>query len=296
MDSRIRKHVLGFWEIVDKPTPQELRQYYADKYYQEAKGSYELEYSDEELQYFRSKLEQRLAVIQRNQPRLKIRGKMLDVGCGEGYALAFYRARGWDVKGIDFSDAGVSSKNPDCQDALMTGDIFTLLADEIIRGETYDVVWLQNVLEHVLDPVDLLKSLRQLIAKNGLAVITVPNDCSAVQQTALARGHIDNEFWIAPPDHLSYFDHISLQNVANNTGWRAVDVLADFPIDWFLFHSGSNYVRDTLLGKRAHKSRVQIENLIHEQPIDVVINFWSAMAKAGLGRNITAFLQSNGSN
>ena len=232
MDSRIRKHVLGFWEIVDKPTPQELRQYYADKYYQEAKGSYELEYSDEELQYFRSKLEQRLAVIQRNQPRLKIRGKMLDVGCGEGYALAFFRARGWDVKGIDFSDAGVSSKNPDCQDALMTGDIFTLLADEIIRGETYDVVWLQNVLEHVLDPVDLLKSLRQLIAKNGLAVITVPNDCSAVQQTALARGHIDNEFWIAPPDHLSYFDHISLQNVANNTGWRTVDVLADFPIDW----------------------------------------------------------------
>ena len=120
MDSRIRKHVLGFWEIVDKPTPQELRQYYADKYYQEAKGSYELEYSDEELQYFRSKLEQRLAVIQRNQPRLKIRGKMLDVGCGEGYALAFYRARGWDVKGIDFSDAGVSSKNPDCQDALIS--------------------------------------------------------------------------------------------------------------------------------------------------------------------------------
>ena len=56
MDQRLKEHPLGFWEIAAKPTSQELQQYYVDKYYQEAKRSYELEYTNDELLYFRAKL------------------------------------------------------------------------------------------------------------------------------------------------------------------------------------------------------------------------------------------------
>lgn len=291
MDSRIEKNSMGFWEVVDKPTSQELQEYYADKYFQEARGSYELEYSEAERQYFRAKIEQRLAVIEQDQTRMKDERKMLDVGCGEGFALSLFRERGWSVKGIDFSSAGVESKNPECLDMLMTGDVFALLAEEIDREETYDVVWLQNVLEHVIDPVDLLKSLRKLVAVDGMAVVTVPNDCSIIQKAALAEGHIDKAFWVAPPDHLSYFDHAGLKSIAENTGWVCKDILGDLPIDWFLFHPGSNYVKDPSTGKAAHMARVQVENVIHQQPIEDVIRFWSALATVGLGRGITAFLQ-----
>jgi 2-polyprenyl-3-methyl-5-hydroxy-6-metoxy-1,4-benzoquinol methylase len=292
LDQRLRKHPLGFWEIAVKPTSQELQQYYADKYYQEAKGSYELEYTKDELLYFSAKLEQRFAVIQCYLPSLgSVAKRMLDVGCGEGYALAYFRKQGWSAKGIDFSSAGVSSKNPDCLDALATGDIFALLQSEITSGATYDVVWLQNVLEHVINPLDLLKSLRTLVAPGGLAVVTVPNDCSVTQRGALTYGHIDSAFWVAPPDHLTYFDHASLTNAANETGWECAEMLGDFPVDWFLFHPGSNYVRDKSAGKAAHKARVQLENIIHEQPIEDVLRFWSATAKLGIGRDITAFLR-----
>lgn len=292
MDQRLKKHPLGFWEIAAKPTSQELRQYYADKYYQEAKGSYEREYTKDELLYFRAKLEQRSIVLQHYLSVLSGRPKrLLDVGCGEGYALAFFREQGWLVKGIDFSAAGVESKNPSCSDALVTGDIFALLKAEMATGETYDVVWLQNVLEHVIDPLDLLRSLRTLVFPGGIAVVTVPNDCSITQRAALAHQHIDNAFWVAPPDHLTYFDHESLTNTVNETGWECVEILGDFPVDWFLFHPGSNYVRDKSAGKAAHKARVQIENLIHKQPIEDVLRFWSATAKLGIGRDITAFLR-----
>lgn len=289
MDQRLKKHPLGFWEIAAKPTSQELQQYYADKYYQEAKGSYELEYTKDELRYFRAKLEQRSVVLRHHLSSLSSR-TLLDVGCGEGYALAFFREQGWAVKGIDFSSAGVESKNPACKDVLATGDIFELLQAEIATGRTYDVVWLQNVLEHVIDPLDLLKSLRTLVSPGGLAVVTVPNDCSITQRGALAHQHIDSAFWVAPPDHLTYFDHASLTSAANETGWDCVEMLGDFPVDWFLFHPGSNYVRDKSAGKAAHKARVQIENIIHEQPIEDVLRFWSATAKLGIGRDITAFL------
>jgi len=295
MDSRLRKHPLGYWEIENKPTAEELQKYYADKYYQEGKGSYELEYSCDELSYFNAKLEQRSIVLQRYLSTTSGQPRMLDVGCGEGYALAFFKSRGWATKGLDFSSAGVASKNPSCLDVLVTGDIFALLKAEIEAGETYDVVWLQNVLEHVIDPLDLLSSLRRLVAPSGIAVVTVPNDCSITQRAALSSQHIDNAFWVAPPDHLTYFDNDSLANTANQTGWQCLELLGDFPVDWFLFHPKSNYVRDKSVGKAAHLARVQIENLIHAQPTDDVISFWSAAAKLGLGRDITAFLRPSGS-
>jgi len=56
MDQRLKQHPLGFWEIAAKPMLQVLQQYYADKYYQEGKRSYALEYAKEELNYFREKL------------------------------------------------------------------------------------------------------------------------------------------------------------------------------------------------------------------------------------------------
>ncbi len=289
MDSRLKQHALGFWEIINKPTPDELQQYYAEKYYQEAKGSYELAYTTDELHYFQAKLAQRWHVIQDCQSLSY--GSMLDVGCGEGYALAYFREKGWQVKGIDFSSAGVESKNPECSDVLATGDIFALLKAEIESEKTYDVVWLQNVLEHVLEPMDLLESIHQLIGPNGIAVVTVPNDCSVVQQAALKYQHIDKNFWVAPPDHLSYFDYVSLQNIAQATGWQCARVMADFPIEWLLFHDGSNYVRDTSVGKRAHYARVQLENLIHNQSVSQAVELWTALANVGMGRNLTAFLQ-----
>jgi len=290
VDQRLTRNPLGFWEIANKPTVDELQRYYAEKYYQQAQGSYEHEYSEGELAYFRAKLEQRFAVIQRHLTEGE-GGRLLDVGCGEGYALSFFREQGWTVKGIDFSSAGVQSKNPGCMDALVTGDVFQLLQSEIALGNSYQVVWLQNVLEHVIEPLDLLNSLRALVSPGGVAVVTVPNDCSITQQAALSCGHIDDAFWVAPPDHLSYFDRESLIRAAGETGWACAEVLGDFPVDWFLFHPGSNYVRNKSVGKAAHLARVQLENVIHKQPIQDVIDFWSATAKLGFGRDITAVLR-----
>ena len=291
MDQRIKKHPLEFWEIDEKPTPQALRKYYADKYYQEGKASYELEYATDELKYFRAKLEQRTKELQHYLPVLAGGGELPDVGCGEGYTLAFFREQGWLVKGLNFSSAGVEPKNPSCADVLEIGDIFELLQTEIAAGNACDVIWLQNILEHVIDPLDLLRSLHTLISPGGMAVVTVPNDCSITQRGSLAHHHIDSPFWVAPPDHLSYFSHSSLTNVANATGWDPVEILADFPVDWFLFNASSNYVRDISVGKAAHEARVQLENIIHEQPIEDELRFWSATAKLGLGRNITAYLR-----
>lgn len=293
MDPRLQRHPIGFYEIANKPKVEELQKYYTEKYYQGAKGSYEHEYTQDELKYFRGRLVQRHVALKAVQFKINVSegDSFLDVGCGEGYAMAYFREQGYTVKGLDFSSAGVESKNPDCLDALITGNLFELLQSEIRSGKRYNIVWLQNVLEHVLDPVDLMKSLRSLISSEGVAVITIPNDCSRIQKDALDRGYIDRPFWVVPPDHLSYFSGESLSNLARSTGWEVADLIGDFPIDWYLYHPGSNYVMDASAGKNAHRARVQLENLLAESPVEDVLRLWQAMAKVGLGRDLTAFIK-----
>lgn len=282
----LSQHELGFFEVTDKPSENELQAYYASKYYQEGRGSYELSYSEAELSYFRAKLEQRWHALRNRFPAP---GSFLDVGCGEGYALAYFAELGWSVKGFDFSRAGVLAKNPAHADRLVDGNIFESLERELAGDHKYDVIWLQNVLEHVLQPVQLMHSLRKLVSTNGALVVSVPNDFSEVQLRALDHGKIANPFWIALPDHLSYFSRDSLERLGEATGWHCVDVLADFPIDWFLYHPGSNYVQDRSVGKAAHRARVELEVLIAEQPLPAVTAFFSAMARIGMGRDLTAY-------
>lgn len=287
-DPRLRRHPLGFLQVANTPSPEELKAYYADLYYQTEKGSYRKEYSADERAFINLKIAQKaslIAAVRGSSP-----GSLLDVGCGEGFTLDWFSRAGWSVQGIDHSVAGLENMNPHMISKVEVGDLFALLEQRISDGHRYDVVWLSNVLEHVPDPVGLLTSLRQLVSQNGALVATVPNDGSTYQERLLTDGDIPERFWIAIPDHLAYFSYESLVRVAQATGWQSHDVVADFPIDWFLLHPGSNYVRDRENGPAAHRARVRMELILGERPFETVNQFYGAMARLGLGRNLTAFL------
>ncbi|MGV8952325.1 MAG: class I SAM-dependent methyltransferase [Cypionkella sp.] len=282
------RNELGYWEVAQKPTEEGLQSYYASKYYQEGKGSYDIEYSAAEIDYFKAKIEQRWNVL---KPVFDKPGSMLDVGCGEGYALAFFKELGWSVRGLDYSRAGLESKNGHCAADLVDGDVVQLLKNEQAASNSYDLIWLQNVLEHVIDPVALLNSLRQLVKPGGVLVVTVPNDFSQLQLRAISTDVVTRPYWVAPPDHLSYFSRDSLLAIGERTKWRSFEIIGDVPVDWFLFHRGSNYIEDKSVGKQAHRARVELENLIHKNHPDDVTAFFSALARIGMGRDLTAFFQ-----
>lgn len=281
------KSALGYWRIRDMPTPEELSAYYATQYYQEARGSYEITYTDAELRNTKQKIAFRLKLA---KPDFLGGGKLLDVGCGEGFVLAHGKAEGWDVRGLDFSSAGVEGQNPFCRGDLLTGDIFELLENEVSSENTYDVIWLQNVLEHVIDPEDLLTTLKKVVSPSGVLVVTVPNDFSRLQEEALLSDRISTPFWVSPPDHLSYFSAQSLRSISIATGWDCRELIGDFPVDWFLFNDQANYIADPGKGKSAHFARVEVENLLLENDFEDMRAFSRGLARVGMGRDLTAFL------
>jgi len=289
-EPRLRRHPFGFLEVVDRPSEDELAKYYAQTYFQTERANYRNSYAPEELEVVRLRIAQRAVRASELRGHARL-GSLLDVGCGEGFVLAHFHAQGWDVAGIDYSRAGVEAMNPEMRAQVEQANVFTALGRRIDGGERHDLVWLGNVLEHVLDPVGLLRSLRGLVRSDGLLVATVPNDGSRYQENLLAHGDIGERFWIAIPDHMSYFTAEALDTTAAQTGWDCLDIQGDFPIDLFLAHSGSNYVRDRAQGPAAHQARLRLEAIIGEAGHQAASAFYSALAGVGLGRNLTAYLR-----
>ena len=94
-------------------------------------------------------------------------GRFIDVGTGMGYSLEVARARGWSVAGIEPNESLVRS-------ALDRGLPVQhgYLGDD--GGPEFDLVLVDNVLEHVLDPAAFLRRVAKLMAPGAELVIAVP--------------------------------------------------------------------------------------------------------------------------
>jgi len=277
----------GYWTYEPKPSVEQLSDYYAKKYYQNGCGSYEVEYSKEELKYFR--LKATLLFRQVNRIRQDKCSSLLDVGCGEGWLLdKFYREKA-AVKAIDFNAFALSKFHPHLKSYFEQGDIYGLLAKEVNSGNKYDVIVLANVLEHVVDPVGLLAKLKKLLAKKGILVIVVPNDFSNLHNYLLKEKLIDSPFWLAYPDHLSYFNKTSMENLINDLGFNLESVLADNPIDLNLINPGSNYIKYPDKGKEAHSFRVRLDNFLAGISEEKLLDLYTTLGSMGVGRDLNYY-------
>ena len=281
----------GYFEVQNKPTEVELKAYYEKEYYQKDRGSYAQKYPESELQFKENKIKLKASIAQNLMSNDQGK-KILDVGCGEGFVLKYFNDQGWNIQGLDFSKFGCANHNPDIADQVIEGNIYENLDKLISKGEQYDLIWLDNVLEHVIDVERLLEVCKKLSKQDGILTITVPNDFSAMQMALLDQGKIEKDFWVKTPDHLSYFTAPSLRKQMELSGWNTKSIIADFPIDWFLTNEVANYIQDKSAGKPAHHSRVWLYNhIMNNNDIEAVVNFYESLANIGMGRNITGFFK-----
>jgi len=102
------------------------------------------------------------------------RVRVLDVGCGNGALLAIPLAsHGFDVTGVDVHPASIENARSRAKN--LPNARFCLGKVEEIQDETFDVVILSEVLEHVPDPKALLEASLEHLKADGICLITVPN-------------------------------------------------------------------------------------------------------------------------
>ncbi|HEY4633347.1 MAG TPA: class I SAM-dependent methyltransferase [Candidatus Limnocylindrales bacterium] len=203
---------------------------------------------------------------------------LLDVGCGIGEFIDTARERGWDAYGLEPSiEAAEFARSRGRPVVCAT------IEDYLAQGgppAPPDAVVLTNVLEHLTEPIALLRRAREIVRPGGALVVRVPNDFNPLQLMARdALGHA--AWWIAAPDHVNYFTHESLRRVVEANGFEVVDQWADFPMELFLL-MGDDYVADPAAGPLAHARRRRLELSLEPEARR---EFGRALVGLGWGRN-----------
>lgn len=142
-----------------------------------------------------------------------------------------------------------------------------------------------NVLEHVAEPLALLRRIRRLLPSQGKLCVTVPNDFSPLQKAFLkVKGHLP--WFVCLPDHLNYFDFKTLENALTKAGFRVTDQSALYPLELFLLQD-LDYIANPELGPVAHQRRVMFEdNLKAAGMADTLDHFYRTLAAGGYGRDV----------
>ena len=274
----------GYLRVQPTPSAEEIERFYAQEFYS---GDYRrfndssLEAQTEDRAWLDARRADVVADIEHLLGRKASEVSLLDVGCGWGQALLFFREQGLRCSGFDPVPEAVAyavKRGLDVRNAgFQTLDVF---------GRSFDAITLFNVLEHLASPDEVLARLRELLVPGGLLFVDVPNEYNAFQ-TAGRELHGLPEWWVCPPGHLNYFSSESLARLLAGVGFEVVAAEASFPLEMFLLF-GDDYTSDPALGKACHEKRVAFElNLRRLGKTEVLRGFYRALAALNLGRQVT---------
>lgn len=137
-------------------------------------------------------------------------GRLLDFGCGAGSFLERMHRRGWQVTGLDANPAAVERIRSEMGLEALVGT----LPHPALSSASFDVVTMWESLEHVHDPLKVLKQAKRLLVPGGKLIVTVPNIDSLAFRTF---GHA--WYGLDLPRHLTHFAPWTLRILLHRAGF-----------------------------------------------------------------------------
>ena len=191
-----------------QPTLDRLGMYYEfDDYFSHTDGKRTL---FEKMYHFikRRAIKNKLRLIEQHQP---VKGKILDIGAGTGDFLLEAKNKNWETVGVEPNEKAKSI-------AINKGVLF---ADTIekLESNSFDVITLWHVLEHVPDVAHQVAELKRLLKPSGTLIIAVPNFKSF-------DANYYKTFWAAydVPRHLWHFSKTAIEKLFDKQNMNLVAV------------------------------------------------------------------------
>ena len=138
--------------------------------------------------------------------------RLLDFGCGWGHFLAAATVFGFTAVGVD-RDA--ERQEEARKRGVLVVDSLAALEEQV--SELFHAVTLFEVLEHVEEPLELLRALRACLAPGGVLVLEVP-DCRGVNGINTRSDYLK----IHPLEHINAFTPTTLRALASRAGYQLI--------------------------------------------------------------------------
>lgn len=190
--------------------------------------------------------------------------KVLDVGCGGGILSESMAKSGANVTGIDMSPQPLAVAKQHAQDNNLIIDYQQSTIEDFLQqhqqlqAEKFDVITCMEMLEHVPDPLSIIRSCRQLLKPDGVLFMSTINRTLKAWALVvigaeyilkmLPQGTHDYEKFIKPSELLAYCDQVGLTcqqlkgyhyNPLTGNFWLNDNVSANY---WGVFHHSQNEV------------------------------------------------------
>lgn len=191
-----------------QPTLDKLGSYYEfEDYISHTDGKRTL---FEKMYHFikRKAIRDKVSLINSYQP---LKGRILDIGAGTGDFLLEAKNQNWDILGIEPND---KAKGIAVGKGIKFGDTI-----EKLESNSFDVITMWHVLEHVPDVEHQVAELKRLLKPSGTIIIAVPNFKS------YDANHY-KEFWAAydVPRHLWHFSKTAIEKLFDKQNMNLEDI------------------------------------------------------------------------
>jgi len=133
---------------------------------------------------------------------IKKKDKILEIGSGHGFFLESMTDLGYNITGIE-----ISKEKRKISKKITKAKILDInLLNDDYKIQSYDVIVMFHVLEHIVEPLQFLKKLKTILTKKGILIIEVPN----VDDFQLDTNEMYKEFFWQRA-HIHYFNRKRLE-------------------------------------------------------------------------------------
>ena len=205
------------------PTPDKIGSYYKSEDYlshnEEKKGLFAKVYNKVKKINIKNKFK----IVTNSQQPAASSQNLLDIGCGVGDFLLYAKEKGCKVTGIEPNEDArkIAEKKLECK--IMSPEELQNIPDN-----SFDIVTMWHVLEHVADLKMEIQHLQRILKKDGKLVLALPN-----YKSFDAEYYKDKWAAYDVPRHLSHFSQTSIKNIFKETKLQLIDIK---PLKWDSFY------------------------------------------------------------
>lgn len=144
------------------------------------------------------------------EPKFKKPGKILDIGCGNGWTLFQFKSKGWSVFGVEPSKVGAKAGN-DAGLNIFNGE----LIEANYQTSSFDYVRSNHSFEHIHNPIETLKEIDRILKPNGTLLIGIPN-ISGINSKVFKKYW----YYLGAPVHTFNYNEKTISEILSKNGFE----------------------------------------------------------------------------